>query len=178
MVYAESRNEVEVPEGVNAQVDGVTVTIQGPNGTLQRTFRHQDIRIEEADGGLVVAADYPRRKVRAIASTWASHLRNMVRGSQEDFVYQMRIVYSHFPIKARVQTGEVVIENFLGERFPRRARILGETKVQVKGEDVTLQGPDLEAVSQSAANIEQATRIRGYDPRVFQDGIYITVKGK
>jgi large subunit ribosomal protein L6 len=39
-----------------------------------------------------------------------------------------------------------------------------------------LTGSDLEQVSQTAANIERATKIRGFDPRVFQDGIYITEK--
>jgi large subunit ribosomal protein L6 len=42
---------------------------------------------------------------------------------------------------------------------------------------VTLWGVNKEEVAQSAANIEQATRIRRYDPRVFQDGIYIVRKG-
>jgi len=31
----------------------------------------------------------------------------------------------------------------------------------------------VEQVGQSAANIERASRIREYDPRVFQDGIYL-----
>ncbi len=31
----------------------------------------------------------------------------------------------------------------------------------------------MEQVGQSAANVERATRIRDYDPRVFQDGIYL-----
>ena len=71
---------------------------------------------------------------------------------------------------------EFVIENFLGEKFPRKAKILGATKIEVKGDQVILTGPDIEAVSQTAANIEQATKIKGFDPRVFQDGIYITKK--
>jgi large subunit ribosomal protein L6 len=33
-------------------------------------------------------------------------------------------------------------------------------------------------VSQTAANIEQSTRIKGFDPRVFQDGIYIVAKAE
>jgi large subunit ribosomal protein L6 len=38
---------------------------------------------------------------------------------------------------------------------------------------VILSGFDMERVGQSAANIERASRIREYDPRVFQDGIYL-----
>jgi large subunit ribosomal protein L6 len=41
-----------------------------------------------------------------------------------------------------------------------------------------LTGTDVEAVGQTAANIERATKVWGYDPRVFQDGIYITEKAK
>jgi large subunit ribosomal protein L6 len=43
----------------------------------------------------------------------------------------------------------------------------------VDGDFVTLSGHDVELVGQSAANIERTTRIRDYDPRVFQDGIYL-----
>ncbi len=41
-----------------------------------------------------------------------------------------------------------------------------------------LSGPDIERVGQSAANIERTTKIRDYDPRVFQDGIYIVDKAR
>jgi large subunit ribosomal protein L6 len=100
----------------------------------------------------------------------------MILGVTQGFTYEMKIVYSHFPVKAGVKGSEFVIENFLGEKFPRKTRIVGDTKVEVKGDQVVLTGPDVEAVGQTAANIEQATRIRGFDPRIFQDGIYITRK--
>ncbi len=48
------------------------------------------------------------------------------------------------------------------------------TAATVEGEFVILTGTDIELVGQSGANIERATRIRDYDPRVFQDGIYLT----
>jgi large subunit ribosomal protein L6 len=53
------------------------------------------------------------------------------------------------------------------------AKILGETQVSVKSDDVIVQGKDLEDVSQTAANIQQATKVKVKDPRVFLDGIYI-----
>jgi len=67
----------------------------------------------------------------------------------------------------------VAIENFTGERSPRMARIMGEAKVVVKGDDVIVQGINIEDVSQTAANIEKATKVKVKDPRVFLDGIYV-----
>src|SRR3972149_4636613 len=75
--------------------------------------------------------------------------------------------------KANGKGNEFLIENLLGERHPRKAAILADTTVTIEGDQVVLQGPDLEAVGQTAANIERATKIQGRDPRVFQDGVYI-----
>ena len=88
----------------------------------------------------------------------------------------MEVFYSHFPMQVDVEGDEVVIENFLGERAPRRTAIHGDTDVQVDEETITLRGPDVEAVGQTAADIEQLTRVQDKDVRVFQDGVYITQK--
>jgi large subunit ribosomal protein L6 len=66
------------------------------------------------------------------------------------------------------------VENFFGERAARVARIQGDaTKVEVQGEDIVIKGPSLEDVSQTAANIEQSTKIKDKDQRVFLDGLYV-----
>ena len=41
---------------------------------------------------------------------------------------------------------------------------------------MTIEGNDIEAVGQTAANLERATSRGGFDKRVFQDGIYIVHK--
>jgi large subunit ribosomal protein L6 len=48
--------------------------------------------------------------------------------------------------------------------------------VTVKGDDIIIQGINLEDVSQTAANIQNATKIKSKDPRVFLDGIYVYEK--
>jgi large subunit ribosomal protein L6 len=101
----------------------------------------------------------------------------MIVGVTNGFEYKMKIVYSHFPVKTSIKGDQFIIENFLGEKHPRKANILGDTKINVKGDDVILTGPNKEDVGQTAANIEQITKIKRYDPRKFQDGIYITHKG-
>ena len=88
----------------------------------------------------------------------------------------MEVFYSHFPMQVNAEGDEVVIENFLGEKAPRRTTIHGDTDVSIDGEELTISGADKEAVGQTAADIEQLTKVSGKDNRVFQDGVYITQK--
>ncbi len=170
------REEVEIPEGVDVTVEGNTLKVKGPKGELQRQLKYPGVRIFTEDGKVVVFKEFPRRKDIAIARTFKAHIANMLRGVTEGFSYKLKIVYSHFPMTVKVQGSEVVIENFLGEKNPRRAKILPGVTVKVSGSEVVVEGADKEAVGQTAANIEQATRITKWDRRVFQDGIYIIEK--
>ena len=170
--------KVVIPEGVTVDITGKTVTVNGPKGKLARTLSHPRAKIVKEMDHVIVSCELPRVKDKAIVGTFASHITNMIEGVTNGFLYTMKIVYSHFPMKAYPKGDRFVIENFLGERSPRNAKILGSTKITVKGNDVTLEGIDLEAVGQTAANIEKATVIKGFDPRVFQDGIYIVEKAK
>jgi len=167
---------VTIPDGVKVKLEGEDVVIASKDVTLRRKLSHPKVSLAVEGQEVHVRSEYPSRKEGALVGTYAAHLRNMIEGVTRGFTYEMKVVYSHFPIKATVKGSEFVIENFLGEKFPRRARILSGTKVEVQGDRVVLTGPDIEAVSQTAANIEQATKIKGFDPRVFQDGIYITKK--
>ena len=177
MVSPETREVIHVPQGVTVTVTGSSLKVKGKSGELARDFPGRMLKIMKEGNDVVLHADLPRKKTRALVGTYAAHLRNMVKGVAEPFEYKMKICYSHFPIKTKIQGDRFMIENFLGEKTARKARIMGGTKVKVSGEEVVITGPDVEAVSQTAANIEQATTIRGFDPRVFQDGIYITQKG-
>jgi large subunit ribosomal protein L6 len=175
-IKAIERRTVDVPDPVTVTVDEATVTVDGPEGEQSRRLHHPEIDIAVEDDEVVVQAEHARRKTAALVGTFTGHIRNMVDGAAEPFEAKLAIVSSHFPIQARVDGDEFVVENFLGEKAPRRADVLGDTDVQVSGEEVTVRGPDKEDVGQTAVNIERATQAAGYDPRVFQDGIYITEK--
>lgn len=164
---------VQVPDGVEARLDGKKVTIKGPKGTLSRDFSGVPISIDADGPNVRISAEWPRKKETALVGTLHSHVQNMVTGVQKGFTYKIKIVFSHFPISAKVQGKSVLIENFTGERRARRAKIIGDVKVKVEAEDIIVQGLNLENVSQTAANIEQATKVRRKDPRVFLDGLYV-----
>ena len=170
------KSEVEIPENVEVTVEGKRVSVKGPKGTLSRSF-NAPVNII-LNGNIVrVEATFPRKREKAMVGTVASHIRNMIIGVTKGFVYKLKIVYAHFPINVKVEGKKVLIENFLGERAPRIAEIVGDdVKVMVKGDDIIVEGINIENVGQTAANIQLATKIKDKDPRVFQDGIYVYEK--
>ena len=172
----EAIREVEIPEGVKVEVERGKVIVEGPKGKLERELYHPRILIEKKDNKVEVKCEFARRKEKALVGTFAAHIRNMIKGVTEGFVYKMKVVYSHFPIKVNVKGNEVIIENFLGEKHPRKAKIFGNVKVSIKGDEIILEGINIEEVGQTAANIEDATKVKYRDVRVFQDGIYIVAK--
>jgi large subunit ribosomal protein L6 len=176
-VVGVAKKSVDIPEGVEVKIDGRTVTVKGPKGEQTRTFPISRIQMIKEGNAVTLFTEFPRKKENALLGTFLSHVQNMMIGISKGFQYKMKIVYSHFPVKASAKDDVFVIDNFLGEKHPRTADIIGDTQVTVQGDIVTLEGSNKEHVGQTAANIEQATKIKGYDLRVFQDGIYITQKG-
>jgi large subunit ribosomal protein L6 len=169
----EATRSVQIPENVVVSVDGRKIIVKGEKGTLTQDFSHAPISIKKNGDVILIQTGWPRKKEVAVVGTISSHVKNMILGVTKGFTYKLKIVVSHFPITVKIEDGVVLIENFTGERSPRKAKIVGDCKVKVEGEDVVVKGIDLEDVSQTAANIEQATKIKNKDPRVFLDGIYV-----
>jgi len=173
MRVVEAVERVEIPEGVEVSVDGRAVTVKGEKGMLTRDFSHAPVSIKLDGDRVKIQTSWPRKKEAALVGTIKFHILNMITGVTKGFTYKLKIVFSHFPISVKVREKTVAIENFTGERSPRIARIMSDTKVTVKSEDVVVQGIDIEDVSQTAANIQKATKVKRKDPRVFLDGIYL-----
>ena len=173
---SETRTEIEIPADVTASMDHLDLTVEGPNGSVTRKLWYPDITVAVEAEQVVVMATETDAETNATVGTFESHVRNMFHGVTEGWEYQMEVFYSHFPMQVKVEGDEVVISNFLGEKSPRRTPVRGDTEVEVDGEEVTLRGSDIEAVGQTAADIEQLTRVKDKDTRVFQDGVYITSK--
>jgi large subunit ribosomal protein L6 len=169
---------VDLPAGVQARLDKDILILKGPHGEVHRPVPLGALRVTPEGHTVTLTLLVPseRKKARSLINTWERHVANMARGVTLGFEARMKVVAAHFPMKVAVKDHSVVIENFLGEKYPRTAHILPGVEAKVDGEFVVLSGSDIERVGQSAANIERTTKIRDYDPRVFQDGIYIVDK--
>ncbi len=166
--------EVDIPSGVTAAFGDNMLSIQGKLGTIKKDVTKLPVDVMINGNRIVIRPYGSRKKDRAISNTCKSLIKNMIKGVENGYTYKLKIVYAHFPISVKVKGREVHVDNFFGERSSRVSQIIGElTKVSVSGEDVIVQGPSLENVSQTAANIESSTKIKQKDQRVFLDGLYI-----
>ncbi len=173
--------EIDVPENVTVSLDdtGTIITVKGARGSVSKKLSYEFVRLELLDNGkkIRIYTLREKRNDKAVVGTWESIINNLFTGVTKGFIYTMKIVYAHFPVKVSVKDSEVILDNFLGEKAPRKIDIDKTVKVQVKGDTVTLEGNDLELLGNTAAKIERLSKIKNFDPRVFQDGIYIVRKG-
>ena len=168
-----TERKVEIPDGVSAEITGGKLVVSGPKGTLERLMRYPGIEIKIEGGEFIVSTESERKKIYAMLGTYAAHAGNMFQGVREEYTYGMKVVYSHFPIQLKEAGGKLEIVNFLGEKESRYAAIPEDVKMKIAGDEITLTGADKELVGITASRIEKATKVRGRDSRVFQDGIYI-----
>jgi large subunit ribosomal protein L6 len=172
----QAKEEVKIPTGITITKTGTVLEAKGAKGALKKDFPNPILQVTVGNGIIeIFCLGTAHKSEKALMGTYKAHLRNMFKGVTAGYTYTMKTVFSHFPIKTSVDGDTFLIQNFLGERFPRKAVILPGVKVDVKGDAVTVSGMDKETVGQTAANIERATKVRNRDIRVFQDGVY-TVK--
>lgn len=170
------RKEIELKDGVSARTQKELLSVKGASGEIQKIFSNPKVKLSIEGNKIVVFAAKATKREKKIIGSFTAHLKNMVRGVQEPFVYKLKICSGHFPMNVTVAAGEVVIKNFLGESVPRKVSLLPGTEVKVSGNEITVTSIQKELAGQMAARIETLGRITNRDIRVFQDGCFITHK--
>jgi large subunit ribosomal protein L6 len=169
---------VQLPEGVKASLDGSFLVIKGKLGETRKDFTKVNVNVAVQGDRIVITPFSEKKKDNVVVNTVLSIIQNMITGVTKGYTYRVKVVYAHFPISVKTKADEILVENFVGERSPRVAKIVGGCKVTIEGDDVIVKGVSVEDVGQTAANLEQATKIKRKDQRVFLDGLYIYEKSE
>ncbi|MHB8565994.1 MAG: 50S ribosomal protein L6 [Nitrososphaerales archaeon] len=164
---------VELAAGVTAKFQKDKLLIQGPLGKVEQDFSKIPVEIKIEGKTIKILSRGARRKDRSIFNTARSLVLNAVQGVTNGYQYKLKVIFAHFPVSIKIQGQNILVENFYGERSPRVAEIVGDTKAEVQGEDIILNGVSIQDVGQTAANLEQATTVKRKDQRVFLDGVYV-----
>ena len=168
--------ELEVPEGVQVEVQHNEVIVSSQGKENKRQFKAKHIEIKKEGNKIIVLTASTKKKDVAIVGTVMGHIKNMITGVKDGVTYKMKIIYSHFPMTTKVDNGRFIVDNFLGEKKQRILQLISGVDIKMEGQDITLTGINKEYVSQTAGQIEQLCKVTGRDRRVFQDGIYIVEK--
>ncbi|MGC8571860.1 MAG: 50S ribosomal protein L6 [Candidatus Micrarchaeia archaeon] len=169
-------NSLDIPDNVNIEIKDNTVSVKGSLGTNTRQYNDSLLEVKKEGNKLIVKAKEGNKQLlkkgKMAENSFLKELKNDINGVNKYFEINMQVVFAHFPITIEVKNDKVYIKNIIGERAPRESQIVGNCKVEVKGQNVKVYGTKLDDVSQTAANLKKACKIRKKDERTFQDGVY------
>lgn len=171
------KGEIEIPEGIEVEINGGLVKVKGKGGEVVKELSNPNIKMNKEGNKILIKTLKSTKRERKLVSTFIAHIRNMLQGAKEIYVYKLKICSGHFPMNVSVKGGEFIVRNFFGEKIPRVLKIKEGANVKVEGDIVIVESPDKELAGQVAGDIEQLTRRTKYDSRIFQDGCYIISKG-
>ncbi len=168
--------KIELPNEVTASYAQSIMTVKGPKGEMSRRMYVPTVSIT-AEGNVVkLACPVATKREKCKMNTYRAHIRNMIKGVQEPYVYKLKVCSGHFPMNVSISGDQMVIKNFLGEKNPRMLKLKKGAEVKIDGDIITVQSVDKELAGKVASDIELLTAKSNRDLRVFQDGIYMIEK--
>ena len=97
---------IQIPEGVDVVIEGEgrKVKVIGPRGEIERELWHPGLQIgiDKSMNEVVIRTENTRKKLKAIAGTFASHINNMITGVKDGYFYRLKVVHAHFPMQVAV----------------------------------------------------------------------------
>lgn len=149
---------LEIPAGVEAKIDGKSITIKGPRGALSFQV-HPLIQVTRVDGTVLVQREGNGPFERSLHGTTRALLANMIRGVTTGFERTLLIVGIGY--KAQVQGRKLVLN--LGHShpieypFPSGINILVENQTTIR-----VTGADKQQVGQVAADLRKLRPVEPY----------------
>ena len=168
--------EIELPANSSASLNGQILTIMGEKGEVKKQLKQRNISISIDGNKIVLGANRTTKENKKILGSLTAHVKNMIKGSSENYNYTLKICSGHFPMNVSISGNKIIVKNFLGEKVPRVMHLKEGADVKADGDLIHVTSTSKELAGQVSDDIEQLTRRPGFDTRIFQDGIYLINK--
>lgn len=140
---------ITIPAGVTVEVKDGIVKVKGPKGELARKLAKL-VFVTVADGAVTVDVKNKEEKFeKSLWGTFASHIRNMIKGVTEG--YQKQLEVNGVGYKVAMQGADLKLE--LGFSHSVIYKMPKEVKATVEKNLITLNSIDKELLGQTAAEI-------------------------
>ncbi len=150
------KNPIEIPQGVEVKIDGSTVTVKGPKGTLTETFLDVVTIKQEGNQIVVTRKDDSVKNIHGLTRTLVA---NMVKGVTEGFEKALEI--NGIGYKAQKQGNKLVLT--IGFSHPVEVEEPEGITIDVPTpNNIVVKGIDKQLVGQVATNIRNYKRPEPY----------------
>jgi large subunit ribosomal protein L6 len=145
------RQPIEIPDGVDVQVQPGQVTVKGPKGELNQDLS-SDMKVELADSAVTVQRPTDRGEHRALHGLTRSLIANMVLGVTEGYEKRLEIQ----GVGYRAQLRGKALELNLGFSHPVTVEAPEGIEFEVpQPTEIVVRGIDKQQVGQIAADIRK-----------------------
>ena len=151
------RKPIAVPAGVDVKIDGTTVTVKGPKGTLTKSF-HKDMIIKLEGNEIIVERPSEDKLHKSLHGLTRTLVSNMVEGVTTGFSKSLDI--EGIGYRAQKQGKNLVMN--LGYSHPVEMEDPEGLESTVDGNIIVVKGIDKEKVGQYAAEIRDKRRPEPY----------------
>ncbi|MBB6636478.1 50S ribosomal protein L6 [Cohnella thailandensis] len=143
------RKPIQVPNGVDVNLDNNTITVKGPKGTLSREL-HKDMKVTVESNVINVERPSDQKLHRSLHGTTRSVVANMVSGVTEGFAKSLELVGVGYRAS---KSGEKLVLN-VGYSHPVEFVPEKGIEFEVPAQNkIIIKGIDKEAVGSIAAKV-------------------------
>ena len=170
------RKPITVPAGVDVKIDGSTVTVKGPKGTLTQTFR-PDMGIKQEGSEILVTRPNDEKEMRSLHGLTRTLVANMVQGVTEEFKKELEI--NGVGYRAAKQGKQLVMT--LGYSHQVFMEDNADITIDVPAPNkISIHGPDKQKVGQFAAEVREKRPPEPYKGKGIKyiDEVIIRKEGK
>ncbi len=143
---------IQIPKGVQVQMDNGKITVSGPLGKLDYTIAQQYVKVSINDDKIHINVLSEDRESRSRHGLTRSLIANMISGVTEGFKKELQIIGVGY--KAQVKGTELILN--IGMSHPVVYSIPSNINIQVEGPTkIIISGPDKYKVGEVAATVRR-----------------------
>ena len=149
-----------IPAGVEVNVEGNTITVKGPKGTLNYTFRN-NVEVKVEDGKIAVTRKDDSKVSKQLHGTTNSNINNMLIGVSEGYKKELEI--NGVGYRFQLQGNKLIVT----AGYSHNVEMVAPEGIKMEMPDksqteLIISGYDKQAVSEFAANIREIRKPEPY----------------
>lgn len=155
---------IEIPQGIKVSIEGTTITVNGPKGTLTQSF-HPLMVVKSADGKIHVERKSDSKEEKALHGLTRTLIANMMKGVTDG--YQKGLLITGMGYRVSKQKNDLVIN--IGFSHPVTVKPKAGITLDLEGTNkIVVKGADKQLVGQMAANLRMIRRPDPYKGKGVQ----------